>query len=172
MSLRSRATIAVLSALLSMGCSTNRSESAMPPVSIAPAPTIKLLYPSASDPARALASSFLTITLEYDAAKTDRLDFLEAAVHLATPAEVRRLRNSSRARLPWRVLRVREERTELRIDGITQTASVNSGVRVLVRLTVATHTDFATVHTADQVTLTLVPTPAGWKVDHARGGGL
>src|SRR5438876_547267 len=63
------------------------------------------------------AIAFARIACEYDAVEQQRLDFLRDARRLTTPTELHRLTTSERARLPWRILRERAERTHLTILG-------------------------------------------------------
>jgi hypothetical protein len=173
MNLRSRLSMALIPALLCLACGTDDdTETAAAAVWIAPRPTLELAFPTATPRTRAFAASFLKLTLEYDAAAAGRLDFLEHVQRIATPAEVARLRESTRAHLPWAALRARREHTKIHVDGVTRTASPTATVRVLVRLTVTTHTDFATIRSLEKATLTLVPSADGWTVDHALGAGL
>jgi hypothetical protein len=173
MNLRSRLSMALIPALLCLACGTgDDTETAAAVVWIAPRPTLVLAFPTASPETRALAASFLKLTLEYDAAAAGRLDFLDHLQRIATSAEVGRLRESTRAHLRWAALQARGEHTKVHVDGVTRTASATATVRVLVRLTVTTRTDFATIRTLEKATLTLVPSAGGWKVDHALGAGL
>ena len=68
---------------------------------------------------------------------------------------------SPRARLSWRVLRARSERTSLHVDGVTLLSSTSQRLRVVVAATVTTHTTFATVSGFRQYTLTLAPADLG-----------
>lgn len=69
-------------------------------------------------------------------------------------------------------MRARHERTVVTVNGITERATPTREARVLVWITVTNHTTFATVREHDLVTMSLVPTRSGWKVDDARGAGL
>jgi hypothetical protein len=157
---------------LACGASSGGADDRRALVPVAPTPTLAAIFAPASRDIQAVAASFLKVTCEYDATTAGRLDFLQAVEHLTTPAELARLKASPRAQLPWRALRDRGERTTLAVNGITQTSSAAATQRVLAWVKITTRTRFATVHSLELVTLTLVPTSTGLKVDHAEGAGL
>src|SRR5688572_13735941 len=114
MELRKRSSLALLPTLLCLACgagTTARQEST-PTVSIAPTPTLSTYFAPATRELDLVASAFIKTVCEYDASVAGRLDFLPHVEHLVTPAELTRLEDSPRARVPWAVLRARRERTE------------------------------------------------------------
>jgi hypothetical protein len=58
------------------------------------------------------------------------------------------------------------------IDGISTIPSPPPFLRLVARIRVTTRTSFSSVQALEEVTLTLVGTEAGWKVDYAAGTGL
>lgn len=171
---RSRSTLALLPPLMCLACGAHSTATPQPTSDVSIAPT-RILEAYFAPPARELqllATTFIKATCEYNAATEDHLAFLDDVALLVTPAELERLEDSSRARLPSTVLRDRSERTEVTIDGISKTTAPPPSERLIARITVTTHTSFATVQALELVTLTLVPTEAGWKVSYATGAGL
>lgn len=147
-----------------------------------PTKTRSLLAPYALAPARLerLARGFVGAGCAYDARRETRLGFLARTGRYATPDEQRRLRHSERARLPWPMLRERGERVHIEVTGVSLVKASHAdtdtrapGVRRLVVEAIATtHTDFAVLHSFEQVTLRLTRTRAGWRVAAAVGAGL
>jgi len=175
MELRTRSSLALLPTLMCLACGTGTTAEQEPtptPASIAPTPTLEAYFAPATRGFELVARAFITAACEYDAAVANQHDFLAAVEHLVTPAELTRLKDSPRARVPWAVLRSRHERTDVVIDGISTVTSSPMVVRVVARISVTTHTSLATVQALEQVTLALSPTSAGWKVDYASGAGL
>jgi hypothetical protein len=176
MQLRARSTIALLPMLLCLACGTGTSDTStsgagnrQPEVSIAPTPILGPIYTPAGRELRAVAASFLTATLEYDARTQGRLDFLAGLEPLATAGELARLKHSGRASLTWQALRARSERTQLVIHGISQTTATAQSVRLFAWVTITTHTDLATLQTLESVTLVLASTGDGWQVERSPG---
>lgn len=174
MELRTRSSLALLPTLMCLACGadTTAEQESTPTVSIAPTPTLSTYFAPATRELELVARKFIKTVGEYDASVAGRLDFLSSVEHLVTPAELTRLKDSPRAQIPWAVLRDRIERTEVVIDGISILSSPPPSVRLVARISITTHTSFGTVEALEQVTLTLVPTDAGWQVDHATGAGL
>lgn len=120
-----------------------------------------------------VARRFVTATTGYDARINRRLGFLIKARAFATPAELRRLASSPRAGLPWEVLRARAERVRIDVVGVsTVTRQPGATHKVVVVEAIATtRTDFATVRSMEQLTLTMTRTRTGWRVADAAGAG-
>jgi hypothetical protein len=121
---------------------------------------------------RRAASAFARIACEYDAVEQRRLDFLRDARRLTIPTELHRLTTSERARLHWRILRERAERTRLTILGVTVMPNDGSAISVVVTGVLTTTSGFATVRTFEQLTLSLEPRGRSWVVTNATGAGL
>jgi hypothetical protein len=54
----------------------------------------------------------------------------------------------------------------------TVTRQAGAACELIVEAITTTRTDFATVRSMEQVTLTMTRTPAGWRVADATGAGL
>jgi len=121
---------------------------------------------------RRAAVAFARIACEYDAVEQRRLDFLRDARRLTIPSELHRLTTSGRARLPWRILRERAERTRLTILGVTVMPTEDNTISVVVTGVLTTTTRFATVRTLEQLTLSLEPRGRSWVTTNATGAGL
>ncbi|GAB3785492.1 hypothetical protein [Nocardioides ungokensis] len=173
MDLRSRTAIAVLPALLCFACAdVSGDQNARAAAAL---PSTQATGPGFATPSpyvRHLTARFVRAACEYDAATDGARDFLASIDRLVTPHELSRLADSPRAHLPWRVLRARQERTDVAVDGISQGASAAPRVRVLVWITVTTNSSFAKVREHEHVTLSLIHDHSGWKVERARGAGL
>jgi len=82
------------------------------------------------------------------------------------------LRRSERARLRWWVLFQRGERTRLQVNGITRRVGSAGPITLRVEATRVTRSSVGVVREFIEVTLGVVRTPLGWRVDRAEGGGL
>ena len=173
--------IVALAVLVAAGCGPVGDRSATEHTTAAPAPSVRppTVTPTgtpATPPFRAataevttLASAFVRVVVEYHTIREGRLAFLARVRGLATPTELNRLGRSSRARLPWRVLRARAERTALEVNGVSLQPGPGDGLRVVVEATLTTHTTFASVTWFRRFSLTLVPAGSSWLVDRAEG---
>ena len=125
-------------------------------------------YADAGTDVRAVAEAFVGTVLVYDASTGEAADFLGTVAPITTPTELESLRRSPRARLDWRVLRDRQERTAIVVTGI----STAPGGRVMVTAERTTTTTFATVRDFVEVRLRLVASDGALRVAEAEGGGL
>lgn len=121
---------------------------------------------------REVARRFVSATLAYDAWTEGPQGFLTRVEELATPGEIGRLRRSGRAQLRWWVLRQRSEQVTVRVLGVSQALQASDRQTVDVEVLRVTRSNIATVRDFVAITLLVVPTPAGWRVDRAEGGGL
>lgn len=121
---------------------------------------------------RRVAQAFAEGITEYDAARESRLAFLSTVGDLATADALDDLRSSPRAHLPWGPMRARRERLRLVVTGISVVPSAAQTKRVIVTATMRIATDSASVLSFLRLTLWLLPTHDGWKVEHAEGPGL
>jgi hypothetical protein len=120
-----------------------------------------------------VARTFVTAATAYDARTDRRLGFLARARAFTAPGELRRLATSPRAELPWEVLRGRAERVRTDVVGVsTVTRQAGAACELIVEAITTPRTDFATVRSMEQVTLTMTRTRAGWRVADATGAGL
>ncbi|HET7415638.1 MAG TPA: hypothetical protein VFI97_08095 [Arthrobacter sp.] len=144
------------------------------PAFVAPSPTAESTPTCsvASPGIERVARRFVKLACEYDARSEGRRDFLSDVRPLTTRAEADRLAGSSRAQLPWRVLRTRGERTRLQIIGISLVKAHSRMRHVAVEAIATTYTDFAVVREFEQIRLTVRATPSGWLVADAEGAGL
>lgn len=115
------------------------------------------------------AEEFLRAVVEYDSRHEARLAFIDRLGGIASGPEQRRLAHSPRARLPWRILRARGERTRLTVNGATLARSDAAERRVIVQATVTTRTSFATVSDFRRYTVILTGIGSGWLVTDAEG---
>lgn len=134
-----------------------------------PRQDITAAFDAAPDAVRRLAVEFVQGVCEYDSRLEGARSFLGRLDELATPAELRRLAGSPRARLPWRVLRSRAERSHVTVIGVT---TVQATQRVVVNATRSTVTTFAEIRDFITVELTIVSGPEGLLVADAEGAGL
>ena len=137
-----------------------------------PTPTTPPPYADADRELAAVAARFVREALSYDSCARDRDAFPSRVAFLTTAHELRRLRASGRAHLPWWVLCQRDEQAFVRVDGVSQEASSADTRTVHVEALRTTRSDISTVRDFVDVTLVLVRTPEGWRVDAAEGGGL
>ena len=135
-------------------------------------PDVSPPFVAPSAPLEAVARRFVTAALSYDAWTEEQRTFLVRLDGLATAAEISRLRHSERARLRWWVLRQRFERVAVHVTGVSQESGSPEPQMVQVEAIRVTRTDVTRVRDFVEVTLTVVPTRAGWRVDDAEGGGL
>jgi hypothetical protein len=140
-----------------------------PPREPAPEPTP---YVNAGQELADLAGRFVRATLSYDSCAPDRDTFPAQLVALATQGERGRLQSSSRARLRWWVLCQRNERAAVRIDGVSQEPTSGDAKTLHVQALRTTRSDISTVRDFVEITLVVVRTPEGWRIDDAEGGGL
>lgn len=140
-----------------------------PPRELAPEPTP---YVDAGQELSDLAGRFVRATLSYDSCAPDRDTFPAQLVALATRGELHRLQASSRAHLRWWVLCQRNERAAVRIDGVSQGPTSGDAKTLHVRALRTTRSDVSTVRDFVEITLVVVRTPEGWRIDDAEGGGL
>jgi hypothetical protein len=129
-------------------------------------------YVEPSAAVREVARGFVLATLAYDASSEGPRDFLTRVEEFATPGEIGRLRRSGRAQLRWWVLRQRSEQVTVRVLGVSQGLPAADRQTVQVEVLRVTRSSVATVRDFVAVTLLVVATPAGWRVDGAEGGGL
>jgi hypothetical protein len=171
---------AALCLLACAGCGIGTGEYAAPRTAGRPSPTVATSAAPASEPPyaepddelRAVATRFVSIALDYDASTEARRDFLSRLKGLATGSELRRLQGSGRAQLRWWVLRQRAEQATVHVTGVSQSTAIDDRVHLEVEAVRVTHSTVAEVRDFVAVTLVVVPPPAGWRVDHAAGGGL
>jgi hypothetical protein len=119
-----------------------------------------------------LAGRFVRATLSYDSCAADRGVFSDEVVALATGSELRRLRASSRAHLRWWVLCQRNERAAVRIDGVSQEPTSGDARTLHLQALRTTRSDISTMRDFVEITLVVVRTHEGWRIDDADGGGL
>jgi hypothetical protein len=136
-----------------------------------PQPATPPPYAETTRELAAVARRFVLEAFSYDSCARDRDGLLRRAASLATTDEVRRLRASGPAHLRWWVLCQRNERASVRIDGVTQEAT-SSGTTLHVEALRTTRSDLSTVRDFVEVTLVMVRTLEGWRVNSAEGGGL
>jgi hypothetical protein len=118
--------------------------------------------------ARELAEKFAFAFFTYDTRTEHVGDFLDRIRPLSTPVVVRALSRSPRSRLPWPVMRSRNERALVTVTG----TSVASGRNELtVNGITTTHTDLAVLQSPVQLRLQIANTREGWKVTGVHGGG-
>ena len=175
MDLRLRTAVAVLPTLLCLACGAGVSREGRvdtPVVSRLPSTTTRPGFAAPSSEVRSLATPFVRAVFQYDATADSRLAFLANVERLVTSDELTRLATSSRAHLPWAVLKSRQERTEVEVYGVSEQLSRSSGERVFVWVCITTRTSFAMVRELKLVSLTLVSDHSGSKVEQARGAGL
>ena len=129
-------------------------------------------YIAATDQVRALARRFVTAALGYDTSSEDARTFLTRLDDLATSGEIDRLRHSGRAHLRWWVLRQRLERATVQITGVSEVPGPVGPRTLRVEAVRTTTSDVSTVRDFIELTLVVVRTPQGWRVDRAEGGGL
>jgi hypothetical protein len=129
-------------------------------------------YVEPSAALREVARGFVSVTLAYDAKSEGPRDFLNRVEKLATAGEIGRLHRSGRAQLRWWVLRQRSEQVTVRVLGGSQGLPTADRQTLQVEVLRVTRSNVATVRDFVAVTLVVVPTPAGWRVDRADGGGL
>lgn len=120
----------------------------------------------------ALARRFVTAALSYDAWTEERRTFLTRLDGLTTAGEPARLRRSERAHLRWWVLRQRLEQVTIHVTGVSQQSQSDDQQVVHVEGIRITRSSGSTVRGFVDVTLVVVRTPSGWRVDRAEGGGL
>lgn len=137
-----------------------------------PTPTTPPPYVDADRELAAVAARFVREALSYDSCARDREVFPNPVAPLATADEVRRLRAAGRPHLHWWVLCQRNERASVQVDGVSQEASSADTRTVHVEALRTTRSDISTVRDFVDVTLVMVRTPDGWRVDGAEGGGL
>lgn len=135
-----------------------------------PAPEVP--YVEADVQLDALARRFVTSALAYDAWTEGPRAFLTRLEDLATRAELQRLRRSERAHLRWWVLRQRFEQVTVRVAGVSAETASEERQTLHVEAVRSTRSSAATVRDFVEVTLVVVRTPQGWRVDDAEGGGL
>lgn len=134
-----------------------------------PRQDITSAFDSAPEAVRRLAVDFVHAVCNYDSRVEGAGSFLGRLDDLATPAELRRLASSPRARLPWSGLRSRAERSKVTILGVT---TVPTTQRVIVNATRKTVTSLAVIRDFVTVELTVVAGPEGLLVANATGAGL
>jgi hypothetical protein len=129
-------------------------------------------YVESAEDVRGLATRFVTLVLSYQAHTEEARTFLGRLEGLATAGELDRLRRSERAHLRWWVLRQRGESAAIRVTGVSQQAESVSPIRLHVEAVRVTSSSVGTVRDFLDLTLDVVRTPEGWRVDRAEGGGL
>jgi hypothetical protein len=168
------------------GCGTGIGELASPPsptepataaspdsaISPSPGSEPATPYVEAAEDLRDLATRFVTLALGYQAETEEPLTFLGRLEGLATTAELMRLRRSERARLRWWVLRQRGETATVHVTGVSQQADPTGAVTLHVEGIRVTSSGLGSVRDFVDVTLVVVGTSEGWRVDRAEGGGL
>lgn len=117
----------------------------------------------------AIVKQFLRATLSYNSSKQRKLTFLKRVRSLSTPAELSRLRQSSRADLNWPALRSRHESTMIRFTGATSDVSTS---RIRIQAERTTRTSFGEVNDFIEVVVGIVQLNGQWKVTSAIGAGL
>jgi hypothetical protein len=70
------------------------------------------------------------------------------------------------------VLRQRSEQVTVRVLGVSQALPAADRQTLQVEVLRVTRSTVAMLRDFAAVTLVVVPTPAGWRVDRAEGGGL
>jgi hypothetical protein len=128
-------------------------------------------YRAASRELAKVAATFVRNVDSYDSRAEGRLDFLGRLHGITTSDELRQLADSSRARLPWRIMQARGERTRVVVNGVTIQRSAVTNRRVVVEATATTHTGFADVASFRSYELTLVHQGDCWLVADAEGLG-
>lgn len=126
-------------------------------------------YGSPQQQAVAISKQFVRVTLSYDTSTQRKLSFLKSVRPLATPAELSRLRHSSRAALDWPALRSRHESTRIRFTGAS---SDDSASRIRIQAERTTHTYFGEVSDFVEVVVRVVRVDGAWRVASATGAGL
>ncbi|MCW2855550.1 MAG: hypothetical protein JWR52_1165 [Marmoricola sp.] len=168
------------------GCGTNRQVAATDPqprtaenpslepaTSAAPVP-----YVDAPQQIAQLSDQFVRAALCYDSTSDSPTAFIRILRPVTAPAELGRLRHSARARLDWRALRTRHERTSIQVTGTSVASSPSvvpttlSPVVVVVEAERITVTTFGTVRDFVEVTVDLDRDRGQWRVSSATGGGL
>ena len=140
------------------------SEPAATPSFVDPTP-----YGNPQQQAVAISKQFLRATLSYDAARQRKLEFLKRVRSLSTPAELSRLRHSSRTALNWPALRSRHEITRIRFTGASSDTSTS---KILVQAERTTRTSFGEVSDFIELVVEVVQLNGDWKVASATGAGL
>ena len=171
---------AALGLLVCAGCGVGTTKFTGPTASAYPSATVHTQDVPASEPPyaepeeqlRAVATRFVTAALSYRAWTEEQDDFLGRIEDVATESELRRLRHSGRANLRWWVLRQRAELATVHVTGVSERPASDGRVHLDVEAVRVTRSTASTVREFVAVTLLLVRTPDGWRVDSAAGGGL
>lgn len=156
------------------GCSLGGSSEA-PSVDVATSTVIDIepiqdAYAAAPVDLQRVVGRFLRAVCAYNSRHQHPLDFLDRSAGLTTSAAQDRLAASPRAHLDWPALRAREERSRVRVDGVSLVAGSRTDQAVVfATLSLTTITSFATVRAFETATVRLARIDGAWLVEDMTG---